>query len=156
MNTHCTTLPIYRIYFASTTSLSKDQALNCGPASMAFFWRDTLKGNCQRRYKAGCLDLVTCLSIRRFTEYSPKYAHGLILFGLISWRLYYDIWVVLWWSHKNDTCSTLKRWGPDKMADIFQTFSYVFSLTKMFEIRIQFDWSLFLRVQLTTFLHWYR
>ena len=39
------------------------------------------------------------------------------------------------------------------MAAIFQTtFSKAFSWTKMFEFLIQFDWSLFLRVQLTTIM----
>ena len=45
----------------------------------------------------------------------------------------------------------LTHWGCDKMAGIFQmTFSNAFSWMKMiFEFWIQFDWSLFLRVQLT-------
>ena len=45
----------------------------------------------------------------------------------------------------------LTQWGRDKMAEIFQTiFSKAISWMKMFEFWIQFDWSLFLRVQLTT------
>ena len=44
----------------------------------------------------------------------------------------------------------LTHWGWDKMAAIFQTtFSNVFSWMKMFEFRLKFHWSLFLRVQLT-------
>ena len=36
------------------------------------------------------------------------------------------------------------------------TFSNAFSSKKMFEFRLQFHWSLFLRVQLTIFQHWFR
>ena len=44
----------------------------------------------------------------------------------------------------------LTHWGRDKMGAISQTtFSYAFSWMKMFEFRIQCDWRLFLRVQLT-------
>ena len=51
----------------------------------------------------------------------------------------------------------LTHWGRDKMDAISQTtFSSVFSWMKMFEFRLQFHWSLFLRVQLTIFQHWFR
>ena len=51
----------------------------------------------------------------------------------------------------------LTHWGRYKMADIFQTtFSNAFSWMKMFEFRIQCDWSVFLRVQLTIIQHWFR
>ena len=48
----------------------------------------------------------------------------------------------------------LTHWGRDKLAAFPQTtFSNTFSLMKMFELREQFHWSLFLRVQLTIFKH---
>ena len=51
----------------------------------------------------------------------------------------------------------LTHWGGDKMANISQTtFSSVFFSMKMFEFRLKFDWSLFSRVQLTIFHHWFR
>ena len=51
----------------------------------------------------------------------------------------------------------LTHCGRDKMDNISQTtFSNVFSSMKMFEFRLTFHWSLFLRVQLTTFQHWFR
>ena len=51
----------------------------------------------------------------------------------------------------------LTHWGRDKMDAISQTtFSSAFCWTKMFEFRIKFHWSLFLRVQLTIFQHWFR
>ena len=51
----------------------------------------------------------------------------------------------------------LTHWGRDKMATIFQTiFSNVFSWMKMYEFRLKFHWSLFLRVLLTIFQHWFR
>ena len=52
---------------------------------------------------------------------------------------------------------TLTHWGRDKMAAISQTtFSNVFSWMKMYELRLKFHWSLFLRVQLTILQHWFR
>ena len=51
----------------------------------------------------------------------------------------------------------LTHWGRDKMAAISQTtLSNSFSWVKMYEFRFQFHWSLFLRVQLTIFQHWFR
>ena len=53
--------------------------------------------------------------------------------------------------------SKLTHWGRDKMDAISQTtFSSAFSWMKMFEFRLKFHWSLFLRVQLTIFQHWFR
>ena len=46
----------------------------------------------------------------------------------------------------------LTHWGRDKMAAI----SHAFSWMKMFEFRLKFHWSLFLRFQLTIFQHWLR
>ena len=46
---------------------------------------------------------------------------------------------------------------PRQMDAISQTtFSSAFSWMKMFEFRLKFHWSLFLRVQLTIFQHWFR
>ena len=51
----------------------------------------------------------------------------------------------------------LTHWGRDKMATISQTtLSIAFSWMKMLEFRLNFHWSLFLRVQLTIFQHWFR
>ena len=51
----------------------------------------------------------------------------------------------------------LTHWGWDKMDAISQTtFSSAFSWIKMFEFQLKFHWSLFLRVQLTLFHHWFR
>ena len=53
--------------------------------------------------------------------------------------------------------NVLTYWGRDKMAAISQTtLSNAFSWMKMLEFRLKFHWSLFLRVQLTTFQHWFR
>ena len=88
-------------------------------------------------------------------------------------------WLVAWW-HKAITwtsanlqsarsgdnhqramaCAShqsLTHWGRDKMDAISQTpFSSAFSWMKIFEFRLKFHWSLFLRVQLTIFQHWFR
>ena len=51
----------------------------------------------------------------------------------------------------------LTHWGRDKMDAISQTtLSNAFSCMKMFQFRLKFHWSLFLRVQLTIFQHWFR
>ena len=51
----------------------------------------------------------------------------------------------------------LTHWGRDKMAAIFQTtFSNAFYWMKIYEFRLKFHWSLFLRVQLTIFKHCFR
>ena len=51
----------------------------------------------------------------------------------------------------------LTHWGRDEMNNISQTtFSNVFSSMKMFEFRLKFHWSLFARVHLTIFQHWFR
>ena len=51
----------------------------------------------------------------------------------------------------------LTHWGRDKMAGIFQTtFSNQFSWMKICKFRLRFHWSLFPRVRLTIFHHWFR
>ena len=66
-------------------------------------------------------------------------------------------------NHQSSTYSCGKHphimthWGQDTTAAIFQTtFSNAFSLMKMSEFRLKLQWSLFRRVQLTIFLHWFR
>ena len=50
----------------------------------------------------------------------------------------------------------ITHWVRDKMATIFQTILNAFSWMEMYEFRLRFHWSLFLRVQLTIFQHWFR
>ena len=70
------------------------------------------------------------------------------------WTVFFcNIWlqVMLQWS-----VDCLTHWGRDKMDAILQTtFSTAFSWMKMFEFQLIFHWSLFLRVQLTIFQHWF-
>ena len=55
------------------------------------------------------------------------------------------------------TTTWYTHWGREKMAVIFQTtFSNAFSSMKIFEFRLKLHWSLFLRVRLTVFHHWFR
>ena len=57
---------------------------------------------------------------------------------------------IMWFQH-------LTHWGSEKMDVISQTtFSGAFSWMKIFELRLKFNWSLFLRVHLTIFQHWFR
>ena len=54
----------------------------------------------------------------------------------------------------SDWLDTLR---PRQKADVFHTtFSAAFSWMKMFEIWIQFDWSSFLKIQMTMIQHWFR
>ena len=64
--------------------------------------------------------------------------------------------VIIQWNRKIVKLTSLSsmialtHWDRDKMDNIFQTtFSNPFSWMKIFEILIQFDWRLFLMVQLT-------
>ena len=67
------------------------------------------------------------------------------------------LWVHFSHSAFRFTKTKLTHWGRDKMAAIFQkTFSNAFSWMKMYEFHLRFDWSLFLRVRLTIFHHWFR
>ena len=53
--------------------------------------------------------------------------------------------------------SHLTHWGRNKIDAILQTtFWNAFFLMKMFEFRIRFHWSLFLRVQSTVIQYWFR
>ena len=55
------------------------------------------------------------------------------------------------------SCSYASHLGWDKMAAISQTtISNACSWMKMLEFRLRFHWSLFIRVQLTLFQHWFR
>ena len=50
----------------------------------------------------------------------------------------------------------LTHWGRDQIDTISQTtFSNAFSRMKMNEFRLEFHWSLFLRLELTIFQHWF-
>ena len=62
----------------------------------------------------------------------------------------------LWGQSINYTWA-LTHGGRDKMDAISQTiFSSAFYWMKMYKLRLKIYWSLFLRVQLTIFQHWFR
>ena len=87
---------------------------------------------------------------------------------LYIWTIYGVVIYVVWkalscgesWSVLVKRASQglgLTHWGRDKMAAISQTtLSNAFSWMKIFEFRLKFYWSLFLRVELTIFQHWFR
>ena len=64
---------------------------------------------------------------------------------------------ILWHlSEVNSIQCLLTHWGRDKMAAIYQTtFTNAFPWMKMYEFRLKFHWSLFVRVQLTIYQHWF-
>ena len=70
-----------------------------------------------------------------------------------------DVQITQYWSSvmRRSWCFHLTHWGRDKKAAVSQTtLSNAFSWMKMLEFRLRFHWSLFLRVQLTIFQHWFR
>ena len=75
---------------------------------------------------------------------------GLISNSIVIMRLNECTW--LYWNingRYSVAFPSLTHWGRDKMATIFQTtFSNAFSWMKMYEFRLRFHWSLFLRLQL--------
>ena len=77
--------------------------------------------------------------------YEPMMVSLLMYIGIIRPKWFNGKNVVYWFDGSNST-----HWGGDKMADIFQTkLPDVFSWMKMFEVRLQFDWSLCLWIQFT-------
>ena len=91
----------------------------------------------------------------RWSPVNNKHGIGLVIpegFGLRSFGMYNGQSVLgcdpfMIWTH----------WGRDKIDAILQTtFSNATSWTKIFECRLKFPWSLFLKVQLTIFQHWFR
>ena len=57
----------------------------------------------------------------------------------------------------NDYITILTHWGRDEIDTIWQTtFLNSFSSMKTYEFWLKFHWSLFVRVQLTIFQHWFR
>ena len=70
---------------------------------------------------------------------------------LLSEPILVKIHHAVWFRYKLTHC------GRDKMAANFlTTFSSSFSWMKMYEFRLSFHWSLFLRFQLTISRHWFR
>ena len=86
--------------------------------------------------------------------------------GLWQWNMHPCHFVVRWsnplfWLLRRDLLQyvlyLLTHVPPDKMAAISQTiFSDALSWMKSFVFWLKFHWSLFLRVQLTIFQHWFR
>ena len=109
-----------------------------------------------------CLTVVTCAKFLcdRFCIFQTRALQILIEFWLFNGNL---------WHWRQDIC----RHSDDKVwSSIYQglntlrprrngqhvadAISNVFSSKKVFEFRLKFPWSLFLRVQLTIFQHWFR
>ena len=75
---------------------------------------------------------------------------------LIFYIMYLKFMLQILLTHLPAT-DVLTHWGRDKIGAIFQTtFSNAFSWMKMYQYQLKFHWSLFLRVQLTIFQHWFR
>ena len=85
--------------------------------------------------------------------------------NLLAWlehNVMQNVYYILLLSHLSQHVGcrwpgTLTHWGWDEMNNISRTtFWNVFSSMKMFEFSFKFRWSLFPRVQLTIFQHWFR
>ena len=83
------------------------------------------------------------------------------MLGIVTFRRYCPTFTPIsysvWFTFHCVSDLPLTHWGQDKMDAILQMiFSSAFSWIKMFEFWLKFHWSLFLRVQLTLFQHWFR
>ena len=97
--------------------------------SAKFHFADVIFQN-GRRNRARSFD--NCVSWDMSLKYHPSLVVSVCI-AMLHWN--------------NTITKALTHWGRDKMAAIFQTtFSNAFSLTKIYEIRIKFHWSLFPRV----------
>ena len=73
-----------------------------------------------------------------------------------SWTHGRAMWCLLLIFDKIDRVLVSTHWGRDKMAAFSQTTLWnEFSWMKMLEFRLTFLWSLFIRVLLTIFQHWF-
>ena len=78
---------------------------------------------------------------------------ALMTLGCSHHAVLYSVWGK---TSYHEGCLLLTHWGRDKMAAISQTtLSNAFSWMKILEFRWKFHWSLFLRVLLTIFQHWF-
>ena len=95
-----------------------------------------------------------CLYELRVLKY---YVENMILFTY-PYHLHVggNRFVFLTRSPLGDLIVTLTHWGRNEISISQMTFSNVFSSMKMFEFRLKFHLSLFPRVQLTIFQHWFR
>ena len=93
-----------------------------------------------------CICLFLCVPSSLIFSMYGWYRTHLLVTCLRSFEMHCDNFM---WS--------LTHWGRDKMDAISQTtFSSAFSWMKIFEIRLKFHRSLFPRIQLTIFQHWFR
>ena len=82
--------------------------------------------------------------------------NGVVRPQWFKWSVYFCVDCILVVACIRLLLSVLIHWGRDKMPDISQTLSNAFSWMKIYEFRLVFHWSLFLRVQSTTSQHWFR
>ena len=131
--------------------------------------------------KSLCVTLYQFLSLNKYYRLSIYHsyisydsAHNtttLVRFGLMNDTPYLALTGELlgvfheWYEEKDRDllrahCTDLQlltHRGRDKMAPKFlTTFSNAFSWMKIYKFRLRFHWSLFPRVQLTIFHHWFR
>ena len=88
-----------------------------------------------------CIYMYTCILFYLYISWTANKIFTISLASCFTFNMY----------------MSLTNWGWDKMAAIFQTTcSNTLSWMKMYEFRLKFHWSLFLRVQLTIFQYWFR
>ena len=103
-----------------------------------------------------CMGEIFCIEVQRIplkfhTKYITHTLKDMILhnFNLRSRMCFWNACLL------PQNIST--HWGRDKIEAILQTtFSNAISWMKMFEFRLKFQWSLFLKVQLKIFQHCFR
>ena len=87
----------------------------------------------------------------------PRIINASFFYTYCEWKHVLHIWILQSTTYPAETGIDLTHWGRDKMAAISQTtLSNAFSWLKMLEFRFKFQWSLFIRIKLTIFQHWFR
>ena len=97
--------------------------------------------------------LSPVITLSNITQGIPYNISGLV----VEQKSYIEITLGCYILASPSKLESLTHWGRDKMDAISQTtFSKAFSWMKMFEFGLKFHWSLFPRVQLAIFQHWFR
>ena len=144
----------YRLRSMSSYGVTKPQWVKHDKTSIP-----ALPGSWKQSYKTVCLFNSLWPRDTRWWHRSGSklpqvvaWRHQTITWFNVNHEFFCDIQLKAFYKKK-----FLTHWGRDKMDAISQTvFSNAFSWMKMCEFCLRFHWSLFLRVQLTIFHHWFR
>ena len=83
-----------------------------------------------------------------------KLVQVMALYGSLTWNVFFIRLHFIINQNRQQSFNTLRSRQMDAISQT--TFSNAFSWMKMFEFRLKFHWSLFVRFQLTILQHWFR